>query len=739
MKSLFKSTILFFAILSVSAAVIISCKESLPEPAEPASVSVKVLKTTMSSIVFGITPKNAVTFSYAFAKSTEVANVEFVDTEGSEYIEVEMQNLEPSTEYVIIANATNIDGVTSENVQERVITTDKASITIEILDSKIKTVQFKIKPVNAVSYKYTVAESSSAETVELVNMVENGEECTYSLDNLNPDTRYAVVAEAVNSSGDISERAYGPFVTDKNPEILLDTIITDVNAGFVRVSTSDVKEMYYAVVKKGETPAEYVKVKEIKDTMEFYIYDLDMATDYTFSAYGLNLNGLQGDLLEADFTTGSNENADYSLMFSNVTSFDLNFVFNWNTDIYGSAYFVVGEPEQLDPNTYDFEANIYNMFMINSPDSLNSRDYGQFLPGKKYRIGVIFNDLEGNMVHEAVIWKEFQLKDMSFGDSDAKVEIVPTIVSYSTIGYKVLNKGNAEAYYYDRWTTKDLPYDDITDVAKVILSRPWCKYSEFDVETIYTHQSAETSYTFIAIPVDAEGRYGEIFTIEITTKPITTDGIGDYEVDFAEASYTNFQFDVKIGDNTNEVVYVKFKEGDNGYDTEENIIKKLAYSYNNINNDGRLMIDYLSVDTEYNIWFASMDKNYKLGNIVKFKQRTMKPVFDGTGSVDVSVENFVKIDWGYKAKIKFSPDANVEKYYYRLLDESTLENMTDEKFVEQFLAGTSYTVYTGEYIAEGWDGEGEYLSNKYYVVVLPIDKSNKLCPLIKYKIEDTFE
>ena len=714
----------------------IACKPEDPA-AEPASISITLESVTTESISFKLAPENAVSYAYACVPAAEASTASFISVEGGTEASFTVDGLIPETEYVVMANATNADGLVCDNVSETVTTSTRPLVQVEVLSYTAHEVSFKVTPVNAVSYRYGVLAASDAETGELSESVDGSEGGEYSVDGLESLTSYVVAAEAVGADGSISDRALATFRTEQDPIVVISGVEADMTSAVVSVEYDGVATVNYALTEKGaEAPSEFER-KAVQGTepSKLYFYNLEQNTEYVLHVYGENRNGYAGETVEQDFSTTDAADSDHSVVITNVTSFDAEFDVQWDTEKYGKCYWIAGTPEEIgSPESFDWQASIgdYSAKTIWNPgvNYLN-----RFSPeaGEMYRVGFVFEDKEGNTVIESAIWKDVQLLEITFGESPCSVEIENTALSCTQINYKINNSGDAAGFYFEY--DKKSAIKDLESYAKGLIR--YAMRTDFDTEIQMRGLSPEVDYVLVAVPVDENGKYGQYVSLELTTPELSlTDGSADIEVAELNHDFVTLNYDVQFDENTDRVYWISYTEDDFWYVDEESVVNQLLNAGRVEEKEGLVSVD-VALNQMLNVWFIAQDRQGRYSDLTKFESSPKEFAFTGTGSVSVTVDGVTGEEGSSRKQVKFTmdPDDNVDYYYYRVCDEWTIDN-DDMRFAEQFLnapEGTYPETY-GTHSETGSDGNGAwFIGEEVCIVIMPIDKNGEPCPLIRFR------
>lgn len=732
----FYSIALLFA--GIIAALSVSCRQE--ETAAPlASLTLNVDGATAESITFTLTPDaNTACYYYACTPTSDTASASYTRVADQAPLTVTMDSLIPDTEYNVMAYAENMDGLAGTKVKATVVTTSAPQVSITVIESASTTVRFSISALNAESYSYGVLRSSEASDGELPGLSEDGSEQEFTVDTLTPLTSYAVAAEAVNSAGEMSERVLAAFKTDLLPVVRVGEIVSDLTSAVVPLSWKDSKQVYYALTETGTEPAEYEVITPGTDTSTVLsFYELAGNTDYTFIAYGVTEKGNSGDTVSVEFVT-ADVDSDHKVTVSDISSYDAKFTATWDTEVYsGCRWYADLSANIPDPGSFDWEEAV-SSYKARSAYNGSAVSLSAFSPvsSEKYKAGFIFLDMEGNPVMESVIWKEVQLDQITFGDSDCSAELEVVSVSYSKLRYRVT--GNGASQYYFGVTPSQFAEDLEAYALTVLKSAP---STSFDVIVDLNVLIPETEYTAVVLPVDENGRFGAIESAEFTSEAIELNGSGKLDVEFKEATWVSAVFDVQLGENTSRAVWASTSAP---LTSDDAILEALAASADrsgSIYESGEFVSKKsltTYVDNTIYTYFAAMDEAGRLSCMFKFENDLKDIVFDGTGTVAFEVDNVISTGATFELDFTLTPDDNVDYYYYRIANVYTSEATSDEALTVQFMTLDRYSPYEGvmstHYPAVSSDPP---VAADSYILILPVDKSGKLCKPLRYLIEET--
>lgn len=743
MKGLLKNALL--AVLLIQSAFLFSCRKDDPDTVDPASVKLQLKSTTTTSITFSVVPENAVSFSYAVAKSGEIGNAEFITVESGDSTEITVSSLEPQTNYTVAAKAVNEVGQESETVTVEALTTSEASIAIELLEAGSKSVKFKVSPLNAARYGYACVPTAEAETCEL-NEVGDGEVAEYEIKDLVPASNYTIVAQAFSASGEESKRVYRAFRTEVDPYVELGEVtVSDVDAN-VAIVTENVQKLYYTLVKSGEQPSEDAyKVIDMKENpvKSLSFFELEPETGYTVYMYGENINGYCGEPVSKEMTTLAESESDLKMAISDVTSLDAMVTMTFNTEVYSKVCWIADTPEAIpDPSAFNWDEAINQIWTARTvwdyesgtPFSIANSFSSRLAvkPAMTIRVGCVPRDAENNILVEKAIWKDVMLEDLIFGASDAAVEMEITKTSHRGLDYSVSSNG-ANGYYYSIGLADMVNSDIEAYIAQYVLKSEFV--TDFSIKYNVDNLEIGKDYVFVAVPADAQGRFGNYYTKEFSTKPVNTDGKGVVNTELVETNYTYLKFDCTLDENTVRLYWHYFKSGTEDEQTATNTLLS-SFDYVTDRERSVYVARYVECDTDYEVWFCAEDEDGNLSPIQKETYHTKAPLFDGTGNVEVKTSLS-----GTTYYIDIKPDENVGRYWYGVIMESMVNDFgKDTWFINQIMSVSYLDEVTGEPVYGNTPHTGEYNGSgscwgSNYIILIAEDKDGRTLPIVKHKIE----
>lgn len=244
----------------------------------------------------------------------------------------------------------------------------------------------------------------------------------------------------------------------------------------------------------------------------------------------------------------------------------------------------------------------------------------------------------------------------------------------------------------------------------------------------------------MVLPVDENGQFGAIESVEFTSEARTLNGSGELDVEFKEATWVSVVFDVQLGENTSRAVWTSTSTP---LASEEAILEALAAAAmraGSIYESGefvtkRSLTTY--VDNVVYTYFAAMDEAGRLSNLFTFENELKDIVFDGTGTVAFEVDNAISTGATFELDFTLTPDDNVDYYYYRITNMYTANALSDEQLAVNFLTDSRYSANEGTLSTYSPKDNEPPVAADSYMLIMPVDKSGRLCKPIRYHIEET--
>ena len=748
MKTSFSKAILFLAIGIIS---LTSCKQE--DPAKEATISLKVTSATSESIAFEITTENAKTFSYAVGKTSEISAAEYKtqDADNGNPVKLETTGLQANTEYTIKAFATNTEGRNTNEVAQTATTSESASIRIEILEKTSHSVKFKLTPLNAIRYAYTIVETSSEiETVPLDKIIDQDSESEFEETGLKENTNYSIIAAATNAEGEESERTYMSVLTEIEPVITVSEIQPSFNQALVSIYSDNASGYGYAAVEKGKEMPQRSSFKTgtITDgSASFIIQSLAPQTDYTLYIYGINAKGYEGEISAEEFSTMEEpEEKAFDVQIENLCSTDADIVVTMDNEKYSKFYFVLSSRESLYPSDYNqwdwqnivHEAGYcypayreyHESTTIGLREWIGADEY--FYPESTYIIGAIPENADGSLDATATIWKEFEMPEVEFGESTATVSIEEISSSYDKIAYAVNSDSQGIECYYTYYMEGSYSDGQLDQYAMTALQS--IPYESTGETLIQDYLRAGMEYTVIAVPKDSEGKLGAIAYLNTSTKSIDYTGNAEGEASVLETGMNEVRFDCVLGNNAVAMKYHYVKASD--YEEQSFLRGLLVNNAKEISSSQEVLIGNLDPGVEYVFGFAPIDENGISGTQTILRHSTTSYVFDGNPLADVEIEITSCMDLGggmYWPILNATPNEYVSKYHIGFKD-SYSSDMSSSEFVDQCAKGKwfSYTAAQTEISDLFTDG------GNVVILVLMYDLEGKMCPIKEVRVEETW-
>lgn len=698
-------------------------------------IGINVKTIGSRSVVFVLNAVNASSYGYDVVKASEADNavIEFTETEMQKEFEVE--ELEPATEYCIVAQSKNEEGDLSDLAKETFTTGDQAEapeISVKVDSIGARAFKFTVTLKNAASFGYKVVLPSEVETAE-VEFTETEVKDEYIVEGLEPNTLYSLLLQAKNEAGDLSDRVIEAVKTESEATATVEKVDNDANGAIVTVTGNEfATKLFYCLTDRGASEPDrnsYSQDSFTDGKVILYFYELVSNKDYTLWIYAANRKGFESEVTSYDFTyVAGAVNPDYSAMIKDITMKSANLELNWNSSSISKVLWTAQSADKIpSPDAFDWDAatNDGTARRAWSPGTVSITDNFSLDLTKKQRVLVRFEDRSGQGY---VVCRDFRFKEVQFGESGCSLRIDLVASSHESIYYKIANVSNCTSYYFGYTADENL----VGDVAKTAVQG--YPSTNFDVENFERNLVPETTYYLVAVPVDSDGKFGNYVYKEVKTSALQCTENASVSATLVETGFTTLKFNITFSGSAAKARYIV---SETSFASDQEFLNLLSKNASAIPTQGEFTISYgLNSNTEYHIWMIACDKYDRLGQITKLTAKTKGLDMSGTGTVEISLDEYKKQSYGVKVKLTITPDENVDKYLYNIYDDRQLEGCTDVE-IATLLFGTygGGIEKSGTYQIAGYDGNGEMVYSSSTLVVLPIDKNGKYCPLIQYKIE----
>ena len=737
------------AVLAIMPALLlamVSCKDETP--AKEATVSLKVTATSSSSISFEAVAENAVSVSYAvYEQGSAAEDYASVEIDGSP-IKITEGGLSENTKYIITAYATNADGKKGPETSIDAVTSSQAKVDIEIVETTSSSVKFILAPLNAASMKYAVAESSEdVRSIELDNAVEASEETEVETRGLMENTSYTVVALAVNSGGEESERAFSTFRTEIEPLISIETIDAEYNQATVGIVAENAVEYAYCCVEK-DAPApeeqDYSRHSLDGSSVSFILTQLEPLTEYSVYAYGINSKGYSGAPVSKDFITEEYVTKPFEIKISDVTSTDAAIEVSIDKDLYSKYYFVAAPASMMYPSSedWDWEEIItqgysspqYQEYSENMNFTFRTWTTDYFLErGGMYTAGGVPVKKDGSLDAGAAVWQSVVLPEVVIGEKDFSVEITGHSVSYSEIRFGMNISADAKfIYVYNLEGFREEGSAGFDEMAANTVTTYPISCNGGAKDTVISYLSPSKDYTLMVVPKDSDGRLGNAAWLNYRTKSLEDIGDAEGSALLKDMGLHEAVFDISLGKNASAMLY-KFQVYDEWFDEQAFLNSLKINNYSRIENSGEFRIENLVAEKDYVFGFAPVGEDGMTGEHMIIYETTDSYACDGNPDADVSVEilSCEYNGWAYVTSVSAVPNEHVSKYYVGVRS-SENKNLSNGEFIDGCMNG----FYT-EYVSDAVINE-IYSMDSAELIVVVYDEDGKLSAVKEVSIDKTW-
>lgn len=370
MKTLLKNVLGGVVLLTAAFATVSCNKGEEQEPAPKAVVSVEVDEPTSTTVSFTINYENAKTLAYACIEEANVENVELTEVELEEAkgsMPVSLDNLTAETAYVVVAEATNADGVKSDRVTEKFTTAaapapDAPTVVIGNITADITAATVAVTISNADAFYYAVV-AKGEEPTEYKNDVE-ATATQVVLSELTAATDYTFYAYAAQGetegevvSKDFTTLAEEGIVLDGEGDIEVTFSSATANALEFDVQLVDLgtttKRAYYIFSEAGKYTEETATEELVNGENASMITssglvvvggDLTPETSYDVWFIACDMNNKYSDLVKMTESTIAEEPAGEPVAeLGEVTDKSITLNYLVDTDNYGTMIMVFTE------------------------------------------------------------------------------------------------------------------------------------------------------------------------------------------------------------------------------------------------------------------------------------------------------------------------------------------------------------------------------------------------------------
>ena len=651
------------------------------------------------SAVATFTPNvDCANYYFVIAPATQSVDAAYVKANGqakSGEFTATFENLTSYTEYKVYALPLTSDGVEGEMASATLKTVALVpQITIAKGNVATKSIEATFTP-NADCAQYYFLIANATETVDAAYVKANGENQTATLtktwENVTSSTAYTVYALPIDVEGkegelkslNITTASFVPQI-----EIARDNFTSKtITATFT--PNGDCAQYYFLVALATETvDAAYIKANGENQTETYTttFEGLTSNTAYTIYALPVDADGFYGEIKSVTVTTKALA-PQVTISEVNYTTKSAAATFTPNADCV-EYYFLIAKATETVDAAYVKENGVAKTetFATTFEDLISNTDY------VIYALPIDVEGTEGALATLAVTTNAFTPQvDIERGNFSAK-SITATFTP---------NADCAEYYFLISTETVDAEYIKTNGV----------KQTEA-FTTTFEGLTSNTTYVIYALPVDADGFYGEVKTITVTTKALVP------QVEITKGEVLTYSISASFAPNADCAEYyflISTETVDAEYIMANGELKSESYAHTWEN---------LMSNTNYTIYALPIDIEGNAGAVNTLVVKTK--VEAGVSEVDIDVEKLNETT----VTITATPNENTILYHYIIVTKAEADAMGEDALMQKLIENENYLTAADVYtmtvesnvayyvVAQGKNRDGEWGEvTKYEFVV----------------------
>ena len=638
-------------------------------------------------------------YYFLIANATESVNAAYVKANGTSKtssFSMTWENLISNTDYAIYALPLTSDGVEGELAKVILKTVALVpQITIAKGNVATKSVEATFTPnADCAQYYYLIA--NATETVDAAYVKANGQEksgeFTATFENLISNTNYRVYALPIDVEGkegelkslNITTNAFAPQVEIARDNFTAKTITATFTPN------GDCAQYYFLVALATEAvDAAYIEANGEKQTVSYTttFEGLTSNTAYTIYALPVDVDGFYGEVKTITVTTKVLV-PQVAIAQGEVATKSAAATFTPNADCV-EYYFLIAKATETVDVAYVKENGVAKTetFATTFEDLISNTDY------VIYALPIDVEGTEGALATLAVKTQAFVPQvDIERGNFSAK-SITATFTP---------NADCVEYYFLISTETVDAEYIKANGEKQTAL-----------YTTTFEDLTSNTAYTIYALPVDADGFYGEVKTITVTTKALAP------QVEITKGEVLTYSIEASFAPNADcaqYYFYISTETVDAAYVKENGELKSESYAHTWEN---------LLSNTNYTIYALPIDIEGNAGAVNTLVVKTK--VEAGVSEVDIDVEKLNETT----VTITATPNENTILYHYIIVTKAEADAMGEDALMQKLIENENYLdsvadVYTMTVesnvayyvVAQGKNRDGEWGEvTKYEFVV----------------------
>lgn len=595
-------------------------------------------------------------------------------------------------------------------------------ISISEVTATSTSVSFKVTPVDAVKFSYSVLPEGTSGGM---TTVDSGEETPIVVDGLYPETKYIISAVAVSADNIESDLATAEVVTNAKASVSIKGIVPTHNSAVITFMPVNAKGIRYAVTPEGEEPVEWTELEGNAEA-DAEVTDLAPSTNYVVTAYAYNDEG-DGEEISQSFTTLDEPKALYVELIA--TSSSVYMAFDFDPSMAGS--YVYTYPTTKD--SYEFSGTdgfieyVQNnsWFFMDNYESYKEVSMGQPSSTELY-VYAVCKDGSGKIMPETVLEVSVTTKALSqLSSSSAKAELKSVDAKSLSADFEISLSEDCVMYYAGMVQKSYVSEGTINMYVNQNLdSFQLLPVESSDFVATVRNVDPEKEYYAILFAVDRNGDITSLSSKEVKTTEIEYDEHSTADINVVSSSFSNVKFSL-TKNNCKDVRFTYAVKADADAGNDQDYYSQLYSQFAQTimtDESGNFTIDWLSYDTEYVLFTLPVKEDGSFGKPGKLVFSTSRYVKEGTSTVSIELISIDRSNPSFAvAELNVIPDASAGSFMYSSVSAEVYE--LNKNKIAEYVCGSG--VFTTVSPAEEMTVTVDIWFEDYYLVVIPIDKDGK--------------
>ena len=602
---------------------------------------------------------DCVKYYYLIALATETVDAAYVKANGQEKsgeFTATFENLISNTNYRVYALPIDVENKAGE-LKSLAIKTQAFVPQIDLVrnDYAAKSITATFTPnADCVEYYFLI----STEAVDAAYIKEDGEvkteAFTTTFENLTSNTAYTIYALPVDIDGfngeiktiSVTTKALVPHVAIAQGEV------ATKSAAATFTPNADCVEYYFLIAKATETvDAAYVKENGVAKTETFAttFEDLISNTDYVIYALPIDVEGTAGALATLAVKTQA-FTPQVDVERGNVAAKSITATFTPNADC-TEYYFMIAEDDVVDASIIKANGEKQTSTFTKTFENLTS--------STAYTIYALPVDVDGFYG---------EIKSVTITTNALVPQVVITkdeALTYSMTASFTPNSDCVEYYFLIAESTETVDAEYVKEHGEL---------KEGNSANTWENLLPSTNYTIYALPIDIEGKEGDLNTLVVKTRAEA--GVSEIDIEIEKLSYTSVTITATPNENTILYHYIVIEKDEADAMGEDALMQRLNENENYIDS----IVDTYSMTVESNVayYVVAQGKNRddKWGVVTKEKFTVAGPA-----AVETAVEKVTETT----VTVTATPNENAVSYEYIVIEKEEADAM-DEAALMQKLA-----------------------------------------------------